>query len=459
MSFLRGLLIIPPVVAGIAIVYYAVSSREAPVRELPDETAATARVLTIKPQAFVPRIEGFGAAEPSRTWSAIAQVAGRVDYVNPKFVRGEVMRKGETLVRIAADDYDLSIAQSQANIENAEAQIEELRLSRETTRLSLEIERKAYDLQEKELARQKRLVASGTISLSTLDDQEAAVLTQKARVQDQENKLALIPAQMKALETSKAVAGSEMKIALLNLERTTIAAPFDGRIAEADAEISQFIAAGTKIGSLDGMDAAEIDVQLPPAQMGGFVRMAFLQSGSQAAAEVPKFGEQFGLLKALVSIDFAEGGPVWQADVKRISDTVDPETRSIGIIVSVKDPYKFLKPGKKPPLIKGMFTKVQVRGPELENIVLVPRNAIRDGQIKLVSEDNRLHYVPVEIDYVFRDIAAVRGAFIAGAQIIVSDITPAIEGMLIKPVEDSDLRKRIDLLAKPLEDQLVGETE
>lgn len=455
MSFLRGLLIIPPVVAGVAIVYYAVSSREAPVRELPAESATTARVLTLKPQTFVPRIEGFGSAEPSRTWSAIAQVAGRVDYVNPKFVRGEVMRKGETLVRIAADDYELSIAQSQANIENSEAQIEELRLSRETTRLSLEIERNAYDLKQKELARQKKLVASGTISLSTLDNQEAAVLTQKARVQDQENKLALIPAQMKALETSKAVAGSEMKIALLNLERTTIAAPFDGRIAEADAEISQFIAAGTKIGSLDGMDAAEIDVQLPPAQMGGFVRMAFLHSG----ADVPKFGEQFGLLKALVSIDFAEGGPVWQADVKRISDTVDPETRSIGIIVSVKDPYKFLKPGKKPPLIKGMFTKVQVRGPELENVILVPRNAIRDGQVKLVSEDSRLHYIPVEIDYVFRDIAAVRGALQAGAQIVVSDMTPAIEGMLIKPVEDLELRNRIDRLAKPSEGQLAGETD
>ena len=50
----------------------------------------------------------------------------------------------------------------------------------------------------------------------------------------------------------------------------------------------------------------------------------------------------------------------WDAEVKRISDTVDPETRSIGVIVSVPEPYGQAKPGLRPPLIKGMFAEVEL---------------------------------------------------------------------------------------------------
>jgi len=447
MSFLRGLLIIPPVAAGVALVYFAVSNRQEPVRVLPEEVAASARVISVKRQLFVPRISGFGTVEPSRTWSAIAQVAGRVEYVNPVFVRGGLVNRGDVLVRIAQDDYELAIAQSQANIESAEAQIEEMQLSRETTKLSLDIERASLELAEKELARQKQLVSRGTVSVSNQDDQQAAVLTQRARVQDQENKLALIPAQLKALERSKAVAEAELKIAQLNLDRTTIAAPFDGRVAEADAEISQFIATGAKMGSLDGIDASDIDVQIPPAQMGGFVRLAF-RALAKPGVE-PKFGREMNLLSAVVGIGFTGSGPIWEADVKRVSDTVDPETRSLGVIVSVKDPYKNLKAGVKPPLIKGMFTNVELRAPAVDDVVLLPRNAIRDGRVRVVGEDGRLKLVAVEPVFTFRDVAVLIEGPADGTRIIVSDLSPAIDGMLISPVDDQATRERLDALARP----------
>jgi len=447
MVFVRSLLFIAPVAAGIALVFYAVSNRQAPERILPQEMVTTVRVIAAMPRTFVPRVSGFGAVEPSRTWSAIAQVAGRVDFINPAFVRGGQVNKGAVLIRLAPEEYELAIAQSRANIESAEAQIEEMKLSGTTTNLSLQIEQAALDLAEKELARQTQLVSRGTVSLSVLDDQQAAVLSQRAKLQDLKNKLTLLPSQMKALEQSKSVAEAELKIAQLNLERTVIKAPFDARVAEADAEISQFIAAGAKMGLLDGVEAAEIDVQIPPAQMAGFARLAF-------GAERPMTG--FGALdardiplSAVVSLEIDGVGPIWQAGVNRISDTVDPETRSIGVIVSVEKPYEGVKPGERPPLIKGMFAHVELRGPPVDNVILVPRNAVTGGRLKIVDAESRLRFVDVEIAFVFQDAAVLRGGLAAGAKIVISDLSPALDGMLLHAVEDEAARARLDALAQP----------
>lgn len=449
MSVLRTLLIVPPIVAGAALLFFSASNREAPERTLPEESAAVARIVTVKPRTFVPRVTGFGTVEPARTWSAIAQVSARVTEVNPAFVRGGLVRKDEVLVRLAPEDFELSIAKSEANIESADAEIDEMELTRETTRLSLAIEKRSLELATTELKRQEQLVARGTVPQSSLDNQQTTVLAQEAKVQDLENRLTLFPAQIRALEQSKAVAQAELEIARLDLERTVIRAPFEGRVSEADVEISQFISSGTKMGSLDGIDAAEIDVQITPEQMAGFVRLVFGKTGRLNANQVEDMRPALSLLKASVRVGFTGGETVWDAAVKRGSDTADPQTRSIGVIVSVDRPYANLKPGERPPLIKGLFTEVELRGPPVDAVVLLPRSAIVGGRIRTVDAENRLRLKPVEIAYVFRDVAVLRNAPEAGLRVVVNDLSPAIEGMLLDPSDDLEADARLDRAARP----------
>jgi multidrug efflux pump subunit AcrA (membrane-fusion protein) len=113
------------------------------------------------------------------------------------------------------------------------------------------------------------------VAVAVAEAQERAVLLQKAKVQSLENQLALPPMQMKALEQSKVVPESALKIAEPELERMIVTAPFDARVAQVDVEISQFVGAGTNMGKLDGAAAAEIDVRIPPRQMAAFERLAF----------------------------------------------------------------------------------------------------------------------------------------------------------------------------------------
>jgi len=148
-------------------------------------------------------------------------------------------------------------------------------------------------------------------------------------------------------------------------------------------------------------------------------------------------------LSAKVRVGSVGDGAVWDARVKRVSDTVDPDTRSIGLIVSVDKPYASVRPGIRPPLVKGMFTEVELCAPPVPDQVLLPRSAVQGGRIKTVSSDNRLVLTPAEVAYQVDDIVVLKSGVDAGTKVIVSDVSPVIEGMLLKPVEDADVTESL----------------
>ncbi|MGI9500304.1 MAG: efflux RND transporter periplasmic adaptor subunit [Geminicoccaceae bacterium] len=448
MSILRKLMILPPLVAGVALVAFALLQKTPPATVDVGETPTSVRVLDIQPQRFLPRVKGFGMVEPARTWHAVAQVAGRIQEINPAFIRGGTVEGGDVLVRIAPETYELAIAQARSQIESAAAELEQTELSEGTLRSSLEIEREALVIAEWELDRQRGLASRNTVAAATVEAQESAVLAQRAKMQDLENQLALLPSTIKALEQSKAVAEASLAIAMLDLERTVITAPFDGRVAELNVEVSQYVGTGTMIGILDGIAAAEIDVQVTPRQMAGFAGLVFADRPSPRNNRAGQVPDDSGL-GATVRVGFPANGKSWAAEVNRISDTVDPETRSIGVIVSVAEPYAQARPGRRPPLIKGMFTEVELAGPVIDDAILLPRQAIRNGEVMIVDDGDRLATVEVDVAYAYEDIAVLESGLEPGMRVVVSDLSPAIPGMLLAPIVDKAIATRLASTAMP----------
>lgn len=448
MSLLRNALIIPPVLIGASLIFYAVSHRPAPVRTEVTETATTARVITTHPQSFVPRVSGFGTAEPARTWDGIAQVAGRVISLNPDFVRGAFVKRGDILVTLSPEDYELDIAEAQTGIASAEVDIEELQASLEFKKKSLKIEHTMLELAKKELARIEALSGRNVVSEQTLENQQSALLQRQISVQNLENEITLVPTQMKALEQAKKRNEVQLETAKLNLARTTITAPFDARVAAVNVEIGQFVGAGATIGKLDGLDASDVEVQVAPGKMAGFAGV-LSKGGVVTGVGLPEMANNLTRLSAIVRLDLSGMSTQWDATVKRISDTVDPSTRSIGVIVSVPEPYKGFAPGRTPPLVKGMFVEVELRANAVDGMTLLPRSALSEGRLRLVDEDNRLRFIETEPLYEFSDAIILRDSLPDGTRVVVGDISPAIEGMLLAPVEDHDMADYLQRLALP----------
>lgn len=441
MPIWKRLLLLPPVILGLALVYWTTSNRPPPETAAITERKIPVAFVEVQPQSFVPGVTSFGTVQPAHSWDAVAQVRGRIDYLHPNFMRGGVIREGEDVVRIAADEYALAVAQAEANILSAAAQIEELDASARATGASLAIEQQALELSRRELARQQELAERGTVSNTVVEAQERSVLAQQASVQSLQNQLDLVPSQRGALEQSLAVSRASLDQAQLELERTRITAPFDGRVSAADADISEFVSAGTRMGTLDSLAAAEIEAQVAPRQMAQMSRLVGLQSGTETVGLATRLGD---ILDARVRLMVDGVRPEWPATVDRITDGVDPQTRAIGVFVRVADPYAAIQPGARPPLIKGMFVEVEILGPAVDGIMVLPRTSIDQGRVKVVDPDARLGFAGVDVIFTTDDLAIIAaGSLEPGTRVIVSDPSPAIPGMALMPQQDDDVQARL----------------
>ena len=444
-----------PIALGAMVLALVISVRKPPAQEDPSERTTSVRIITLKKEEFIPRVVGYGTVYPARTWNAVAQVSGRLDYVHPKFKRGNILKSGTEILRINPQDYELALRETLANIEAGKAKLNELNVQQTNINQSLEIERRSVDIKQAELLRKQGLVKRGTISPASFEVVQRELLTQRARVQDLENNLRLLPTQISAQEEQILVYQAKSETARLNLKRTSIRLPFDARIADGKAETTQFVSVGTALGSADGLAVAEVSAQIPLTQFRKFIQLAVPQG-----FKLPKLNDQVfeGLVEKLgwtarVRVGSSNDETSWKARFVRTSDTIDPNTRTLGAIVAVDEPYANLRPGIRPPLVKGMFVDVDIESRSLTDRIIIPRSALHDGEVWIANMDNRLDIRPVQVKLTQGDRVLIGTGVTAGERLIIGDLSPAIRGMLLEPVEVGQENDRVEKT-----DGLVGDT-
>jgi multidrug efflux system membrane fusion protein len=439
----RKLLIIPPIVIAIAIFAYIVSNKTPPPRTPPTELARSVRVIDVQALSVVPRILGYGSVKPEKIWTAAAEVSGRVTYVHPDFKKGAILSAGTEIVRISPADYELSITQAEANIHAIDAQLEELKIEEQNTRESLEIEERTLLVNEKELTRKRALFSRSTVSQSSVDEEQRKTLAQRRKVQDIKNSLRLIPSQRALRREERAVNEAKLAAANLDLERTHIRLPFDARIAEQNVEETQFAQVGQVLGIADSMGVAEVDAQIPISRFRGLLTGTSNAVVSVTPSSFQDMAERLGF-KAIVRLRMDDRIVEWKAKFSRLSDTIDPATRTLGMIAAVDDSYERAVPGYRPPLVKGMFVEVELRSRAIENVIVVPRAAIVENRVLIANADNRLEQRTVTLGLEQGDYAVITEGINVGDRVIVSDIAPAVDGMLLKITVDKDLMARLE---------------
>ncbi len=443
---LKRFLIIPPVAVGILVLFLLVRSREGPRQSPLTEQALTVRVLKVPRVTVVPRALGYGNAKPGKVWQAVAEVKGKIIEIHPQLKRGAILLAGTVLLRIDPTEYELAIAQMEANIQNIQAQLDELEIKEKNYLASLKIEQSSLALSEKELQRIQNLRAKDLVAQSQLDQETRNVLSQRKNVQSFKNSLNLIPAERKALQAMLAVDRAKLADAKLDLEHTAITAPFDCRIAQVNVEKAQYVTVGQVLAETDGVAVAEITAQFPIDKL-----RALLEPQDDPVLhtdlDMDKLVELLGF-SALVRLKSGDFVVEWDARFTRISETIDPQTRTVGVIVAVDDPYKKARPGIRPPVVKGMFFEVELLGRPREGCTIVPRSALHGDEVYMVSSQLRLEKRKVKIHFAQRNFVCLEQGVDEGETIVVSDPIPAIEGMLLDPVLDEKLGRELLIEAK-----------
>ncbi len=431
-GFFKKLLFWIPVGLGVFAVVYAVRSREAPTRIERDERTTAVRVVEAKSLRVVPRAVGHGSVKPGKVWEAVGEVGGTVVYRHPELQRGAILTAGTELLRIDPTDYRHAVAEIEANIRAADSQLALLDVRAVNTERSLAIEERNLALTRKQFERTRELLRRGAVSQSDADREERAVLAGEQAVQNLRNSVRLLPAERAAQRAQRDRLKSQLETARRNLDRTTVVAPFTCRIAAVNVELAQFAAKGQVLVEADSVDVAEVIAQVPMSRV-----LALLQARVGPALElgtvIPRLREE---LQAIVRLHSGDVAIEWPARFSRMSDTVDPRTRTVGVIVAVDQPYRQAQVGRRPPLIKNMYVEVELRGTPRPGAVVMPRAALRGNQVYVVGPENRLEFRAVEESFTQANFVVLRSGLEPGERVVVSDLPFAAEGMLLRPEPD-----------------------
>jgi RND family efflux transporter MFP subunit len=328
------------------------------------------------------QVRGNGSVRPTREISLVAEVAGKVVWTSPAMKTGGYFQVGQALVRIDPADYENAVAMAEAEVAQR--------------RYELLLSQREAELAREEWQRSQRFTG---IDQPPSTDQGSLAL--------KEPQLKLADALLKSAE-------ARLSDARTRLGRTTITAPYNGRIRTENVDAGQYVGPGTMVGSAYSTDAVEIAVPLTTQD-------AALIDGLWSA------GRTGGRIEATVYADFGGTTQSWEGYVDRTEGALDTATRTVSVVVRVDRPYDA---GERP-LLVGMFTTVEIEGRELDRYYSLPREALREGNEVCVVRDGRLSFTPLEVIQEADGQVYVQG--LDGAeQVVTSNLAVVTDGMAVR---------------------------
>lgn len=425
------LLIIPPLIIALGFVIFAHLLKK-PIEKVEHvEKPVKVRIIKVSKITVQPIAIGYGTTSPAKTWDAIAEVSGKIVWKSGQLEDGNIIKAGTQLLRIDDASHLLSLKQIDAQIKTSE-------IKEKTIKSSIEIDELNLKLLNKELRDKQSLSQKGAISKSAVDEVKLQVYSARGKVQNLHNAAAINAAEREVLRAQKAMTEYE-------LSNTQIQTPFDIRVTDVKSHIAQYVNKGQVLFTADDIKSAEINAQFTIGSLQPLIAKTHKTTAANTAPHQRIPGALS--LEAIVHLKTATHAIQWQGIVDRVSGLVDLQTQSIGVIVRVDDPYKQAQPGQRPPLTRNTFVEIELRGKPQKGQIVVPANAIHENKIYLTDKDNRLLIRPVKISFSQSGYSVLSKGVKHGDRIVVSDLIPALEGMLLEPKEDKKTKKILMLQA------------
>ena len=181
-------------------------------------------------------------------------------------------------------------------------------------------------------------------------------------------------------------AEAELQQARRDLERTRIKVPYDGLVRSKQVDVGQFVAPGTPLAVTFAVDHAEIRLPLSTSDL------TYLDLPSATRLD------QAHRVPVTLTADTATGQQQWQAEIVRTEGVVDDRSRVVYAVAEVPDPYGVLGRNTQPELRMGTFVRAEIQGRRADNVVVLPRSVLQDGDTVLVADaERKLEIRPVEV--------------------------------------------------------------
>lgn len=328
-------------------------------------------------------VETQGEVQPLTEIDLVPEVGGKIVYVSPNFIEGGFFKKGETLIRIDDSNYQISKIRAQATIAQA----------------------------EQVLARE---IAEGEIAKSDFEELGRG----------EPSALAMRVPQRQEAEASLQAAKADLESAELQLSRTNVRAPFDGRVRMKSSDVGQFVSAGSPLGRIFSTNIVQVRLPLTDADLAKVdLPIAYNAESRETAPKVK------------LSTNIAGQPQEWTGYIMRTDSTYDVQSRALFAIVEVFDPYGAGASQNDVPLAPGLFVDAVIEGKRLENVIVLSRDGLRPQNEVYVVDD--------------KGNAEIRKATVADSDATRAVITSGVEPgdlVVVSPLERSRIATPLKVL-------------
>ena len=370
-------------IIGIALAAVLVKTGKGPESQIAKPKLPSVEVRIAEATRHTYRIQSQGTALPRTSIRLVSEVSGKVVSVEVSFDAGQVFAKDDVLLKIDSRDYELALAQAKSQVAQAE--------------LRLQMEINEADV----VRREWRLLNQG----------------EPTGLQAREPQLAHARA---ALEAARATEEAAKR----NLDRCIIRAPFAGMVARAGVRPGQFAALAAPLGELFATDIAEVRLPLVTSDL-SFIDLP--ASGAKVVlGQAPK---------VTLSAQAGDRRMKWLGHIVRSEETVDPMNRMVYVVAQITDPYG-LASGNAAPLRSGTFVRASIEGRTQENVIVLPRQALRGKDRVWIIENGktrsnrmRLLFRKVKVSFADSEHAVIAEGLKSGELVGVSLIPGVIDGM------------------------------
>jgi RND family efflux transporter MFP subunit len=373
-------------IGGIAITTLIFSTEpEAKTEGASIETAMLVEVINVKGGTFEPIIVATGNVQPVEDVTISPLVSGQIIRRDPAFTPGGFVKKNQVLLQIDPSDYRNTLELRKSELQQSQ------------TTLDTEMGRQQIAEKDLELITNDALFGDNPLS-------------------EEERQLVLRKPQLNAVKATIVGAKALVDQARLNLERTTIRAPFDAHILSQNVTEGSQVSQGDNLGRLVGTEYYWVTATVPVSKL-----------------QWLRFPEKDTEKGATVHIKNASD---WSPDHYREGyldkqiGALDGQTRLARVLIKVKDP---LASGTdlngKPKLMIGTFVEVNIQANAIENVVRLNRDYIRSNNTVWVMNEGKLEIREVDIALTDTEFAYIRNGLEEGEQVVITDLSTVSNGI------------------------------
>ena len=290
-------------------------------------------------------IKTHGVVQAHNRVTLAAEIAGVVTKVSPSFEAGAYFSQGEVLLEIDDRNYANALAIAESRLLAAKSALKLASLNEE---------------------RKLRLIKSNAVSQAEV---EAASATREQAEADAD------------------LAATELKRAKLDLKRTKVLAPFDGRVLTKLIGLGQMTSPNSPLGEIFAVDFAEVRLPIAGRQ--------------RKYLELPEFADD-PAVEVVLKDALNEGSDTsWPAKIVRTEGVLDENSRELFAIARIDDPF-----GRKsdaPPLRIGQPVVAEIEGVILRDVIALPRAAVRQLDKIVLVDSNEKTLLPLSVESIWSD--------------------------------------------------------